>query len=174
MVDATKIEKWEERSKKLKEATKAQERRSLHRRIKNAQARLTKLQGEDEKDESTIKELQEKLSGLRGDLKKAMADGGRKSRKNLRRVQRKITEEIQNNQSLEEKQGRIQKLSDHVGKLSTDFQKTLTKGQINAYDHSLRKKVKSLTRRLKQVGRRIEAQKKKKPPAPPAPKSEDA
>ena len=75
MPDATKIEKWDERVKKLKEVTKAQERHALHRKIKNGQARLRKLQGEEgdealEKNAPTITELQEKLSVLRGDLKK--------------------------------------------------------------------------------------------------------
>ena len=176
MADVTKIEKWQEKAKTLGESTQASNRRALHRKIKTAQTRLRKLQGEEgdeaqKKNEPVIAELTEKLTGLRGDLKKAMEEGGRKARKNLRRVQRKITEVTENNSTLEEKQARLQKLSDHIGKLSTDFQKSLTKGQINAFDHSLRKKVKSLTRRLKHVGRRIETHKQKHPPAP-APKAE--
>jgi len=172
MADATKSDKLQEQVKKLSETSKAKERKALHRRIKASQARLKKLQGEEgdeaqEKNAPVVTELQEKLSGLRGDLKKIMGEG-RKSRKDLRRVQRKVIEERDNNSTLEEKQARLQKLSDHVGQLSTDFQKTLSKGQINAFDHSLRKKVKSLTRRLKNVGRKIEAKKKKTPPAPAA------
>jgi chromosome segregation ATPase len=179
MADATTTDKLQDQVKKLSELSKAKERKALHRRIKASQTRVKKLQEEEgdeaqKKNAPIISELQEKLSGLRGDLKKIMAEG-RKSRTDLRRVQRKVIEERENNSTLEEKQARLQKLSDHVGQLSTDFQKTLSKGQINAFDHSLRKKVKSLTRRLKNVGRKIEAKKKKTPSAPaPAAKAEGA
>ena len=63
---------------------------------------------------------------------------------------------------LEDRQKRLQKQSDIIGKILSDLTKNMKKTAGSARVHSLRKKTKSLNKRIKKLGRLIE---KKKPAA---------
>ena len=120
----------------------------------------------DKKEElkKQIAELKEKISKLRAAGKESKKDPElRKLVKALKRVQRQHAELLK--PSLEDDLKKTQKQMDIVGKMLSDMTKGAKKVMGDPYVHSLRKKTKSLNKRIKKVNRLIAKKAPKEAPA---------
>ena len=119
--------------------------------------------------------LKKKISDLKGQLSKQKEAGKdlkadkncRQLRKTLKRAQRRLR--LLTPLTLEEKGVRLDKLLDMVNIQMSEMTKDSKKTTESPYVHSLRKKVKSITKLKKANDRRIKKRGTKSAPAGPAP-----
>jgi|GEM_PF-2499607 len=154
--DEARIKVLAEQAEKLDEQSKHKVLRALHSRMNRAVARIGELKGAEEpeaqaKNAPLVEELRKRVAELREEIRKTVAAAGKQGRKQLKRVQRRI-------QKLrvvpfDDLQKRVQKQSEIIGKQLSDMTKGMKKSQANPYVHSLRKKTKSLNKKLKKFAR---------------------
>lgn len=142
--------------------------RALHRRLGRARSRIAELSGAEEKEAQEknaplIEELKKRVASLQDEIRKTIASSDRSKRTRLRRVHRRLRKMTV--VPFEERQKRTQQRADLLNKSLSDMTKGMKKVQANAFVHSLRKKIKSLNKKLKKFAR---IQKKKEASAPPA------
>ena len=154
--DAEKVKKLTAQEEKLDGESQHKKLRTLHRRLNRAKQRMVKLQAEEEKEVQEknapiVEELKKRVVEMRGEIAKVLAVSKREGRTLLKRVQRRLQK--MRVLPFEERQKRTQKQSDIINKKLTDMTKGMKKVQANAFVHSLRKKMKSLNKRLKKFAR---------------------
>lgn len=130
--------------------------RALHRRLNRAKARLEELQNVEEKEtlvknQPFIDELKKRIPPLQEEIRQTFKASDRTKRTRLRRVHRKLQK--MRTLPFEEKQKAAQKQLDLISKRHSEMTKGMKKVQANAFVHSLRKKLKSLNKKVKKFAR---------------------
>jgi DNA repair exonuclease SbcCD nuclease subunit len=154
--DAELAKKLTAEAEKLDGESSHKKLRALHRRLNRAEARLLELSNAEDKEQAAknqpfIDELKKRIPQIREEIRTTVASSDRAKRARLRRVSRKLRKITK--PTFEERQKSTQKQLDIISKQLADMTKGMKKVQANAYVHSLRKKVKSLNKKIKRFAR---------------------
>ncbi len=166
--DPEKVKVLSAEADKLDDQSQHKKLRAIRRRLNRARGRVAKLEGAEEKEVKEknapiVEEVKKRVTELTDTARKTLAAAGKAGRKKLKRLQRRLRK--MQVLPMEERQKRTQKQSDYINKHFSDMTKGMKKVQGNAFVHSMRKKIKSLNKKLKKFAR---IAKKAEAAAPPA------